>query len=348
MTTMIVRDVMTAKVQTVTPTTTVRQIAKILVDGGFSGVPVVDDDGLPVGMVTESDLIALATTAERDVGREWWLTHLAEGEPLSPEFIAYLDQTERTARDVMAAPVVTVAETTELPEVARLFISYKIKRLPVLREGKMVGIVSRADLVRRIANEPARQQPATHRGGILSDMVAALEERFTQPDPAPSSAPAAKVEEPRKPVTADTFNALVDEFGHKKAEQHDEEKQVAAEARKALVKQMTEHHINDEEWQEILRRARVAAEAGQKELLLLRFPCDLCSDGGRAINAPLPEWPETLRGEAAEIYLHWERELKPNGFRLTAQVIDFPGGIPGDIGLTLAWAGGEAPAASSD
>jgi hypothetical protein len=81
----------------------------------------------------------------------------------------------------------------------------------------------------------------------------------------------------------------------------------------------------------------VAADKGQKDLLLLRFPCELCSDEGRAINSSLPEWPETLRGEAAEIYLHWERDLKPKGFHLVAQVLDFPGGKPGDIGLTLGW-----------
>ncbi|HLN23547.1 MAG TPA: CBS domain-containing protein [Patescibacteria group bacterium] len=339
---MLVRDVMTAKVQSVTADTTVRQIAKILVDNGISGVPVVDSEGAPIGMVTESDLIALDANGTREVGRDWWLAHLAEGEPLSSQFLASLDQAERTARDVMTAPVVTIAESAELPEVARLFLSYRIKRLPVLREGKMVGIVSRADLVRRMAQQPAPPSAGAHRGGILSEMLAALEERFIQPDPVTPSAFASKAEQSRTaPVTAESLSALVDEFGHKMAERKEEEQQAAADARKALVKRMRDHHITDEEWQEILRRARTAAAAGQKELLLLRFPCDLCSDGGRAINAPLPNWPETLRGEAAEVYLHWERDLKPNGFHLTAKVLDFPGGIPGDIGLTLVW-GGEA------
>jgi hypothetical protein len=63
----------------------------------------------------------------------------------------------------------------------------------------------------------------------------------------------------------------------------------------------------------------------------------LCTDHGRAINAPQQDWPKTLRGEAAEIYLQWEHELKPRGFRLTARVLDFPDGKPGDIGLFLAW-----------
>jgi len=70
---------------------------------------------------------------------------------------------------------------------------------------------------------------------------------------------------------------------------------------------------------------------------MLRFPNQLCSDGGRAINIADPCWPAMLRGEAAELYLRWEQELKPEGFRLSAHVLDFPGGMPGDIGLFLVW-----------
>ena len=77
-----------------------------------------------------------------------------------------------------------------------------------------------------------------------------------------------------------------------------------------------------------------------KECLLLRFPNELCTDGGRAIDVMEEAWPATLRGEAAELYLRWERELKPRGFRLAARVLEYPGGMPGDIGLFLVW--GEA------
>jgi len=71
--------------------------------------------------------------------------------------------------------------------------------------------------------------------------------------------------------------------------------------------------------------------------MLLRFPSQLCSDGGRAVNVPDPEWPSTLRGEAAEIYLRWSHDLKPQGFHLAARVADFPDGMPGDIGLFIVW-----------
>jgi len=71
--------------------------------------------------------------------------------------------------------------------------------------------------------------------------------------------------------------------------------------------------------------------------LLLRFPSQVCSDGGRAVNVPDPGWPSTLRGEAAEIYLRWSHDLQPQGFHLSARVVDFPDGMPGDIGMFLVW-----------
>ncbi len=333
---MYARDVMTAEVLSVTAGTRLPQIARILVEHRISGVPVIDSEGSPIGMVTEGDLIAMDADGERESGREWWLTHLADGEPLSPQFLAYLDRAERTARDVMSSPVVTVTETTELSEVARLFITYRIKLLPVVREGRIAGIVGRADLVRRIAKETAPQTPASHAGGVLTQAIASLDEHFTRQGTSP--APSAKAEEPPAPaITASAFKALAEEAGHQKAHQHDEERRAAAERRKALVKELIGHHIEDERWRDLLHRAQAAAEAGEKEMLLLRFPSELCSDGGRAINAPQPGWPETLRGEAAEIYLHWERDLKPNGFHIAAKVLDFPGGMPGDIGLILVW-----------
>ncbi|HXP97492.1 MAG TPA: CBS domain-containing protein [Telmatospirillum sp.] len=332
------RDVMTTKVLSLTADMTIRQIAKLLVEHNISGAPVVDGDNLPIGMVTEKDLIAEDANGARKSERDWWLTHLAEGEPLSPRFLASLDRSERLARDIMASPVLTIPETTVLPEIARLFLDLRIKRLPVVRDGRMVGLVSRADLVRQMAKGPTESVSDTPREGLLSEALVSLESHFIQAQPEPPAA--AIAEETKEPVvTANAFSALVEEFDQQKTLQHDVERLAATEQRKALVKDLTDHHIENETWHGILRRALSAAETGQKEMLLLRFPCELCSDGGRAINAPLPDWPETLRGEAAEIYQLWDRDLKPNGFHLTAQVLDFPGGIPGDIGLTLTWGG---------
>ena len=100
---------------------------------------------------------------------------------------------------------------------------------------------------------------------------------------------------------------------------------------------MIDLHVSDESLRALLHQAREAAEHGNKEFLLLQAPSQLHSDSRRAINAVEQDWRATLRGEAAELYLRWERELRPHGFHLAARVIDFPDGKPGDIGLFLVW-----------
>jgi hypothetical protein len=82
---------------------------------------------------------------------------------------------------------------------------------------------------------------------------------------------------------------------------------------------------------------RGAAERGEREVLALRFPSEYCTDGGRAINNFEPDWPKTLTGFAKRAYEFWRQELEPQGYRLRAQILDFPGGVPGDVGIFLRW-----------
>ena len=105
------------------------------------------------------------------------------------------------------------------------------------------------------------------------------------------------------------------------------------------MKELIDHHLTDDHWRGVLHQARIAAEHGEREILVLQFPHELCSDGGRAINVAEPDWPATLRGEAAEAYLRFDRDLKPRGFHLIAKVMSFPDGYIGDIGLFLHWGG---------
>jgi CBS domain-containing protein len=144
------RDVMTSAVTSIGPDTPVGAIARLLRDHGISAVPVVEEAVAPIGMVSEGDLIGRDET-DREARRDWWLTLLAEGETLNADFLASLRAPERRARDVMTAPVVTVGEEIEVGEIARLLTAYRIKRVPVLRDGRITGIVSRADLVRALA-----------------------------------------------------------------------------------------------------------------------------------------------------------------------------------------------------
>ena len=141
------RDVMTRDVVSVASDTPMRKIAALLVEKRISGVPVVDGSGAPIGMVSEGDVIG-RSEAEREARQDWWLTTLAEGEAVNPEFLASLILNYPTARDVMSAPAITVGEETSLAEIARLLTTQRIKRVLVVRDGRVVGIVSRADLVR--------------------------------------------------------------------------------------------------------------------------------------------------------------------------------------------------------
>ena len=146
-------NVMRRTVVAVTRDTRLREIARILLDHRISAVPVLDLSGKVIGIISEGDLIGRDNAAEREARRDWWLTLLAEGEALNPEFLATLRDLDRTAQDVMSAPVVTVDEMTEVRGIARLLADRNIKRVPVVRDGKAVGIVSRADLLRAFASQ---------------------------------------------------------------------------------------------------------------------------------------------------------------------------------------------------
>jgi CBS domain-containing protein/biotin carboxyl carrier protein len=328
------RDIMTTDVFSVSPETTTREVARLLLDHGISAVPVVDHKGAPVGMISEGDLVG-RNAADREARRDWWLTLLAEGEAMNPEFLNYLQKVRRAAREIMSAPVVTVEESAEVSEIARLLATHRIKRVPVVRDGRVVGIVSRADLLRALAaNGSAPSPAAVHETGLFARSNHGFHHHRLEPagHPAAPLAPAAAVQ----PLAAD-FRALGADFKRGETQHREAERRAAAERRRALVEELINHHIGDDSWRAMLHNARQAAEAGRKEAMLLRFPSALCSDGGRAINSLEHDWPNTLRGEAAELCRRWERELKPNGFHLVARVLDFPGGMPGDIGLFLLW-----------
>ncbi len=80
-----------------------------------------------------------------------------------------------------------------------------------------------------------------------------------------------------------------------------------------------------------------AVRNGQTEVQVYRFPNTLCTDRGRAINQQEPGWENTLTGIPKEIFQLWTDYLKPRGYRISYQIIDFPGGMPGDIGVTISW-----------
>jgi CBS domain-containing protein len=141
-------DVMTQNVITVGPDMTVQALAALLSERSISATPVVDSEGRMVGIVSEGDLLhraELGTERQRKRRSSWWLEDFAGG--LARD---YVKSHSRTVRDIMTREVVTVSEETELAEVATLLETKRIKRVPVTRDDKIVGIVSRANLVRAL------------------------------------------------------------------------------------------------------------------------------------------------------------------------------------------------------
>lgn len=150
-----VRDIMSTKVVTVSPSTSVRDIAGLMVERHVSGLPVLNDNGTLVGMVSEGDLLRRPEIGTQKHRRRW------------VSFFSGVDEQAREftkshalrAGDVMTEQVIHVSEETPLGEVVGLMEKHNIKRLPVLSDGKLVGIVSRADLLRALAARQADPLP---------------------------------------------------------------------------------------------------------------------------------------------------------------------------------------------
>ena len=149
-------DIMSQPVITVLPQTGVPEIVRLLASRRIGAVPVCRPDGTLAGIVSEEDVLE---PFRRSVlqKRDQWLNLLAEGETLSAEFLDHIRVDHRVASDIMVRDVTTADEQTTLPELAEKLLDRKVRRLPIVRNGRVVGIVSRTDLVRALARAPAMQ-----------------------------------------------------------------------------------------------------------------------------------------------------------------------------------------------
>lgn len=152
------RDIMTRPVISVGPDATLREVVDLLLQHRISGLPVVED-GQVVGVVGDGDLLhrhELGTEASDD-GRSWWQRLLQD----DPAPLHYVRAHGSHVRDVMDTRVVCVDERTPLARIARIFEQRHVRRVPVLRAGQLVGLVTRADLVRALAwSEPPQRASA--------------------------------------------------------------------------------------------------------------------------------------------------------------------------------------------
>jgi len=140
-------DVMVTDVITVKPNSNVQEVAALLLANRISAVPVIDDAGKLVGMVSEGDLLR---RSEADTGHErsWWLRLLMGRENLAAE---YLREHSRRIADVMTRGIISAEPDTPVADIATLLERYRIKRVPIIGNGKVVGIVSRANLIQALA-----------------------------------------------------------------------------------------------------------------------------------------------------------------------------------------------------
>jgi hypothetical protein len=124
-----------------------------------------------------------------------------------------------------------------------------------------------------------------------------------------------------------------------KADQHAQRLAAAEAEKQALIERLSKPSGLSEEEKVKLASTVIqrAVRNGLTEVQVDRFPNSLCTDRGRAINQMEPGWEKTLQGIPAEIFQLWSDYLKPRGYRIKYQIVDFPGGVPGDISVTLAW-----------
>lgn len=161
-------DIMTRDVATVHPETSLLDAVKLMAGRRISGMPVLDEAGSLVGMVTEGDLVRWHEGyTERQAH---WLDMLADGFDLAATFIEAIRAEQHKVKAVMTRGSITVAEDTPAREIASLMHKRGIKRVPVLRDGKVVGIVARSDLVCALAQKLAEQ------AGVLGASVGTINE----------------------------------------------------------------------------------------------------------------------------------------------------------------------------
>jgi CBS domain-containing protein len=176
-------DVMVSEVITVGRDTTVREIANILVANHISAVPVVDDGGALIGIVSEGDLVHRVEVGT-DHAYSWWFKLISDQEMMSRD---YLKSHATRASDVMTKRVVTASPDMPLSKLASLLNRHKIKRVPIVNEaGELVGIVSRANLVQALANlRPiisvgSRNDDSTLRERVRSEITSHMLAGFSQ------------------------------------------------------------------------------------------------------------------------------------------------------------------------
>jgi hypothetical protein len=147
-----------------------------------------------------------------------------------------------------------------------------------------------------------------------------------------------KIDTKAPPISADQLRMTILQKEMEKAEQEQKAREAEQKKLADFTADFLHEHVTEDEIAMVRRLVMNAVKDGKLEALVYSFPSDLCTDSGRAINNNDPRWPETLQGKAREFYERYQEFGRPQGYRLKAMVINFPGGVPGDIGFFLNWA----------
>src|SRR5689334_6534997 len=138
-------------------------------------------------------------------------------------------------------------------------------------------------------------------------------------------------------LNAAALNKIKAERDHAEAQKAAAHEAKRRDEEKALNEAFMQREVQPQAMDRVMAAVKRAAERGESHITVFQFPSKLCKDQGRAINSADPNWPASLDGFPARAFAFYEKNLQPHGFRLRAEIINFPGGMPGDVAVTLHW-----------
>ena len=167
-------DIMVRNVITTRPQASVSEVAKLLVDNDISALPVVDGTGQVVGVISEADLMRREELGSEKT-RHWWLETITSGATLAEEFA---QSHGKRVEELMSSQVISATEDASLGEIASLLEKPRIKRVPILKGGKLIGVVSRSNLIQALASAKSQVPTAAETDHMLrAEIVGRLAEQ---------------------------------------------------------------------------------------------------------------------------------------------------------------------------
>jgi len=135
----------------------------------------------------------------------------------------------------------------------------------------------------------------------------------------------------------DDLKKISNDAEMKKAQEYMARVKKQEEEQKSVRELFMEKDVRADAAERVNSAVRRAAEQGLHELQAFSFPASYCNDGGRRINNNEPDWPDSLEGYAKKAYTYFDKELRPLGYKIRVEILDYPGGMPGNVGLFLSW-----------